>query len=218
MALWTLNPPQSHDVYTVVYLLKDALRSALNDAWFFERTAFPKADVKGAGHAEIAARLGRFRVSCKTFQEREALMLAKLLRARTWANELRKLVPELQGDIDQFLEATEACEHMQAEFLRDAQRIFHGGGSLSRFLTRRKPEWDESPDGNRDIAPAKGLYLVGGQKALYELRAACEVFLGQVDDEFFSPNANDIPETAELPVDHLDLLEELPQQRLEALQ
>ncbi|MBI4723527.1 MAG: hypothetical protein HY765_00395, partial [Rhodomicrobium sp.] len=114
MALWTINPNQDHDVYTVVYLLKDALRSALSDAWFFERTALSRADIKGAGHAEIAARLGRFRDSCKTFQEREALMLTKLLRARTWAAELRKLVPEIQWDIDQFIEATEACVQMQA--------------------------------------------------------------------------------------------------------
>ena len=140
MALWTLNPPQHHDIYTVVYFLKDALSSALEDAWFFEKTALPKADVKGAGHAEIAARLGRFRDGCKNFQEREALMLTKLSRARIWAAELRKLAPEVQHDADQFLEATEACEEMQAEFVRDAQRMFNGGGLLSRFLARRKPE------------------------------------------------------------------------------
>src|SRR5271166_6216245 len=101
MALWTINPTQDHDVYTVVYLLKDALKSALSDAWFFERTAIPKVEVKGAGHAEIAAKLGRFREGCMNFKEREALMLTKLLRARTWAVELRKLTPEVQPDIDQ---------------------------------------------------------------------------------------------------------------------
>ena len=85
MALWTLNPPQQDDIYTVVYFLKDTLSSTLEDAWFFERTALPKVDVKGSGHAEIAARLGRFRDGCKTFQEREALMLMKLSRARIWA-------------------------------------------------------------------------------------------------------------------------------------
>ena len=47
MALWTLNPPQQEDIYTVVYFLKDTLSSALEDAWFFERTALPKVDVKG---------------------------------------------------------------------------------------------------------------------------------------------------------------------------
>jgi len=184
MALWTINPNQDHDVYTTVYLLKDALRSALSDAWFFERTALPKAEMKGAGHAEIAARLGRFRDSCKGFQEREALMLMKLLRARIWAAELRKLVPEFQLDIDQFLDATEPCETMQGEFMKDAQSMFHGGGSLARFLSRRKPAAADGAHGSE--APAEGGYLVGGRKALYELRVACEVFLSQIEGEFFS--------------------------------
>jgi hypothetical protein len=184
MALWTINPNQDHDVYTTVYLLKDALRSALSDAWFFERTALPKAEMRGAGHAEIAARLGRFRDSCKGFQEREALMLMKLLRARSWAFELRKLVPEFQLDIDQFLDATEPCETMHGEFTKDAQSMFNGGGSLARFLSRRRPAAIDGAEESK--TSADGSYLVGGRKALYELRVACEVFLGQIEEEFFS--------------------------------
>ncbi len=209
MALWTVNSNHGHDVYTIVYLLKDALKSALNDAWFFERTALPKADVKGAGHAEIAAKLGRFRDRCKSFQEREALMLTKLLRARAWAAELRKLSPQFQIDIDQFLESTEPCHELQGGFLKDAQNIFNGGASLLRFLSQRKPGAgagaDESP------TPAGGHYLVGGRKALYELRAACEVFLGQIDQEFFSSasGAHHLP-YLEKPVE--PALEGLPEQ------
>ncbi len=188
MTLWTIHPKHDHDLYTVVYLLKDALRSALSDAWFFERTALPKTEMKGAGHAEIAARLGRFRDSCKGFQEREALMLMKILRARTWASELRKLAPELQPDVDQFIEATESCEEMQSAFMKDAQRMFHGGGSLGRFLSQRKPAVCEGVADN-SVSPDGG-YLVGGQTALYELRVACEVFLSQVNGEFFSSDAS----------------------------
>jgi hypothetical protein len=184
MALWSIDPPQNHDIYTVVYLLRDALKSALNDAWFFERTSIPKVEVRGAGHAEIAARLGRFRDGCMSFKEREALMLAKILRARAWAGELRKLVPEVQADIDQFLEATEPCEEISASYVKDAQSMFHGGGSLIRFLAARKPHLDE-PQGD-DEPSAGSPYLVGGRKALYELRAPCEMFLGQIEDEFFA--------------------------------
>ena len=188
MALWTLNPPQQEDIYTVVYFLKDALSSALEDAWFFEKTALPRADVKGAGHAEIAARLGRFRVGCKTFQEREALMLMKLSRARIWAAELRKVAPEVQHDADQFLDATEACEEMKGEFVRDAQRMFNGGGLLTRFLARRKAHEERQSHCAHD-----GGYRVGGRTELFELRAACEVFLAQINDGFFpasQPAAN----------------------------
>jgi len=189
MALWTLNPPQQEDIYTVVYFLKDALSSALEDAWFFEKTALPSADVKGAGHAEIAARLGRFRDGCKTFQEREALMLMKLSRARIWAAELRKIAPEIQHDVDQFLDATEACEEMKAEFVRDAQRMFNGGGLLTRFLARRAAHREE----RQGHCAHDGGYRVGGRTELFELRAACEVFLVQINDGFFpasQPAAN----------------------------
>ncbi len=182
MALWTIDPTQDHDVYTIVYLLKDALRSALSDARFFESTALPRVEVKGAGHAEIAARLGRFREGCMSFKEREALMLTKLLRARNWATELRKLAPEIHPEIDRFLEATEPCHELQAGYLRDTQRMFHGGGSLSRFLSLRKPGGGEP---SQESVTSTG-YLVGGRKAVYELRSACEVFLNQIDDEFFS--------------------------------
>jgi hypothetical protein len=183
MTLWTINPSQDHDVYTVVYLLKDALRSALSDAWYFERTALPKTDLKGAGHDEIAAKLGRFRDSCKSFEEREALMVTKLLRARNWAQELRGLAPEFQIDIDAFLEATAACEQIQSGFLRDAQRMFNGGMSLVRFLAQRKP--DPAAPKAMMGQPAGMTYLVGGHTALYELHGACEAFLAQIDCEFF---------------------------------
>jgi hypothetical protein len=181
MAVWTTDSRLNHDVYTVVYLLKDALRSAVDDALFCERTSCPKPDVKGAGHAEISARLGRFRDACNVFREREALMLTKLLRARTWAGELRKLAPELQEEVDQFVDATEGCQKLQAEFIRDAQRMFHGGGALSRFLARRQPH----PAEPEEDAAANSQSGAGGQAEILELRVACEVFLAQVNNEFF---------------------------------
>ncbi len=183
MSIWTIDSRQDHDVYTVVYLLKDALRSALEDALFCERTSFPKPDVKGAGHAEISARLGRFRDACNVFREREALMLTKLLRARTWASELRKLSPEFQEEVDQFVEATEPCHKLQAEFMRDAQRMFHGGGSLSRFFSRRQSETAEQEE---VAANSQSSNQSADHAKILELRVACEVFLAQVNTEFFA--------------------------------
>ncbi len=189
MALWTINPPPQEDIYAIVYLLKDALTSALEDAWFFEKTALPRADIRGAGHAEIAARLGRFRDGCKTFQEREALMLTKLSRARAWAAELKRLTSDIPHEIEQFLDATALCGEMQAEFVRDAQRMFNGGHSLIRFLARRKPEGAGAEA--EAVCAHDGSYRVGGRTALFELRAACEVFLGQIDQAFFPANAEE---------------------------
>jgi hypothetical protein len=185
MSLWTIKPDQDHDVYTVVYLLKDALRSALSDAWYFERTALQKADIKGAGHAEIAAKLGRFRDSCRSFEEREALMVTKVLRARNWAAELKRLEPAFQLDIDRFLDETEPCAEIQTGFLRDAQRMFNGGISVVRFLSQRKPDTGADIEAGGQAA-ADGPYLVGGRMPLSLLAAACDAFLSQIDGEFFS--------------------------------
>ncbi len=214
MALWTMNLVQHEDIYAVVYLLKDALRSALDDAWFFERTALPTADLRGAGHAEIAARLGRFRDSCKGFQEREALMLTKLTRARAWAAELKTLTSDIQHEIDQFLDATAACDEMRAEFVPDAQRIFNGGTSLLRFLARRKPETadGESPPSGHDAC-----YRVGGRTALFELRAACEVFLGQINEEFFRSAPEEPAALAEPLAAYLEAPKEQPAPAPEAV-
>ena len=43
-------------------------------------------------------------------------------------------------------------------------------------------------------------YLIGGQKALFELRAACEAFLSQIDGEFFSSDTGEaVPARAAVP-------------------
>jgi|GEM_PF-6474778 len=205
MALWTTYSDTDHDVYTIVYLLKDALQSALDDAWFFERTSCPKPEVKGAGYAEISARLGRYRDACNGFKEREAMMLTKLLRARLWAGELRKLSPEVHDEIDQFLDATEQCHKLQGDFLNDVQRMFNGGGSLSRFLMKRRGEDSFGSAGEARAKPRD--YLVGGQTALLELRVSCEVFLSQIVDRFFSEQIGNPDREAKKRDDFLAYLE-----------
>ena len=182
MTLWTIKPDQDHDVYTVVYLLKDALRSALSDAWYFERTALHKADLKGAGHAEIAAKLGRFRDSCKGFEEREALMVTKLCAPGTGPRN-SGLEPEFQPDIDTLPRCDWALRgnpvrvpagrsaHIQR---RHVARPVPPRGSRRR---RRK-----AAGGQPAVAPTS----LAARKALYELRAACEEFLAEIDSEFFS--------------------------------
>ncbi len=70
--------------------------------------------------------------------------------------------------------------------------MFNGGMSLVRFLAQRKPE----PGAARPTMgqPEGTSYLVGGQKALYELRAACEAFLAEIDSEYFSTEPEEAPE------------------------
>ncbi len=187
MALWTVTENDDQSLYTVVYLLKDALHSALGDALFLEEATCPKAEVKGASHTELSARLSRFRDRCNGLKEREALMLTKLMRVRQWTEELRRLAPEISDDADQFIEATSGCYRFQGDFVNDAERMFNGGLSLNRFLARRQPGDDEVSA----KAVVHGDYRVGGETLVFELRVACEVFLDQIDAEFFPQTTGD---------------------------
>jgi hypothetical protein len=183
MALWVNHDESSDGLYTTVYFLRDALESALEHAAYLTATVCRKPDLmRGAGHAEISARLNRFRSSFLELQTREAMMVTKLLRAREWAAELKRAAPQIKSDADQFIDATSICETLQNEYVSDPQRLFHGRELPSRYLERRHGAVDPAAD---RTTPATE-YRVGGVVDLLELRVACEVFLSQLDQEFFS--------------------------------
>jgi hypothetical protein len=189
MALWANQDEGRDDVYTTVYFLRDALDSVLGHAGYLTAAVCRKpALVRGAGHAEIAARLNRFRSSYMELRTREAMLVTKLLRAREWAAELRRAAPQIRGDIDQFLDATGVCERLHGEYVSDPQRLFHGGEMPMRFLERRQASGEMDAGA---CLPAQD-YRVGGAVDLLELRVACEVFLSQIDQEFF-PDAPPAP-------------------------
>lgn len=207
MALWTNHEETQDDLYTTVYFLRDALNSALEHAAFLKETICRKPHlIRGAGHAEIAARLSRFRSSFNELRSHEAMMVTKLLRAREWAAELKRAAPEIRPDAEQFIDATADCETLHSEYVSDPQRLFHGVDMPVRYLERRQGGFD----GDGEIAHQSGRdYRVGGRIDLLELRVACEVFLSQIDQEFFggvSPADAVAHEESQLP--HLQLTEE----------
>jgi hypothetical protein len=126
------------------------------------------------------------------------MMLTKLLRARDWAGELRRAAPQIRDDADQFIDATSVCEELQAEFVSDPQRLFNGGELPLRFMEGR---------GSAGSGPSHD-YRVGGRVDLLELRVACEVFLAQIDQHFFSDDLPNETRRASGILAYLDLAEE----------
>jgi hypothetical protein len=206
MALWSTYETRNENLNTVLYFLRDGLASAIADAALLASTAcsLPRPHA-GAGHNEISAQLGRLRQVYETLRHREALFVTKLLRAREWAVEARKLAPQIKAEADQFLEAVEHCEELSYEYTSDPQRIFHGGDMPSRLLSRRPEETRGHGYGGHGSG-AGGDYYIAGKAGLLELRVACEVFLGQIQAEFFSGDASPTPQTGrETFLPYLDL-------------
>jgi hypothetical protein len=179
MSVWAVPSGQDH-IYTVVYLLRDALQAACAEARHVEQVVCAKPEMRGANVTEVHARLGRFRESCKDLKTREGLLLTKLSRARQWARELKDQADGIEDDVDQFLDATSGCDRCVAAYVPDAQSLFNGGFSAARFLAER---------GNQTLVAAEvpsSEYQVGGSTPAIELRVACEVFLSQIEREFFT--------------------------------
>lgn len=204
MALWTTEAEDNRDLYTTIYFLRDALFSALDDAAFLKNTACRKPDtLRGSGHAEIAARLTRFRMSFNALKSREAMMITKIIRAREWAVSLRRAAPHIREDIEQFLDATAVCQTIQSDFVANAQRAFHGADAPARFLEQRQGD-----AGDRYGAGLSD-YRVGGRVDLLELRLACEVFLSQIEQTFIADHDADEPEDSEPSWRYLQLTDEM---------
>lgn len=206
MALWTNHDEKPDRLYTTVYFLRDALESALDHAAVLRETPCRKPSlIRGAGHAEIAARLTRFRSSFNELRCHEAMMVTKILRAREWASELKRAAPRIRADAEQFMDATAGCEDIQTEYVSDPQRLFHGGEMPARFLGQRNAGYFEAgPEGR---TPSQD-YRVGGRIDLLELRVACEVFLSQIDQCFFSETPPAPAHDNETIVPHLPLPED----------
>ncbi len=205
MALWTNYDETQDSLYTTIYFLRDAIESALDHAAHLKETACRKpALIRGAGHAEIAARLSRFRSSFNELRSHEALLVTKLIRAREWAAELKRAAPRIRADAEQFIDATADCETLQCEYVSDPQRLFHGGDLPVRFLEQRQVGFGAVND---SAAPQGQDYRVGGRVDLLELRVACEVFLSQIDQIFFADEKPALKHDETL-VPHLQLTDE----------
>jgi hypothetical protein len=123
---------------SIVYFLSEALRAAIGAGDSLQQSGYDMPQIDhGMDCGEITERLASFRQCVQALWSREVLMIAKILRARELAKELRVHEPELRPEIDTFRLATVRSSDMQEMLQPDAQKLFNGAVEPKRFLETR---------------------------------------------------------------------------------
>jgi len=155
---------------SIVYFLSEALRAAIEAGDRLQQSVRSEPQIApGMDCSEIANQLASFRHFTQSLWSCEVLMLAKILRARDLAKELRLYEPELKPEIDTFRLATVISADLQDMLLPAAQNVFNGAIQPKRFLEARGyPESDGVAAGDALLG-----YRVAGQVDVRLLLDAC---------------------------------------------
>ena len=154
---------------SIVYFLSEALRAAIEAGDSLQQSGsdIPHLD-HGMDCGEITDKLATFRQYIHGLWSREVILIAKILRARELAKELRVHEPELRPEIDTFRLATVSSADMQESLLPDAQNLFNGAVQPKRFLETRGYSAID------DAGSAMLGYRIAGQVDVRLLLDACE--------------------------------------------
>lgn len=191
--MWFKMQASAERMEAVLYLLCSSLYSALEDSEFLTRGSCEVPDIgPGLGTTEIISRLADFRRRAADAGNCEALLVARINRARWWARELVRFEPHMRGDIQAFLVATNACEHLGERLRPDAYRLFDGAGHPGQFLTQRlSPRstataalGELSDASSRNKVSALPSYFVGGEVRMDDLQDACETLLARLAQHY----------------------------------
>lgn len=156
---------------SIVYFLSEALRAAIEAGDSLQQSGcdVPQID-SGMDCGEITERLASFRQYIQALWSREVLMIAKILRARDLARELRVHESELRPEIDTFRLATVSSADLQEMLLPDAQNLFNGAIQPKRFLdTRGYSAMSDTESGHQLLG-----YRIAGRVDVRLLLDACE--------------------------------------------
>lgn len=171
MNMGFLSTDDEGHLESVVYFLSEALRAAIEAG---DRLQLSVCDMPQIGPgmdcSEMASKLAAFRIYTHSLWSCEVMMLAKILRARDLAKELRLYEPELKPEIDTFRLATVNSSDLQDTLLPDAQNVFNGAVQPKRFLEARGFPGFDGVDTND---PLLG-YKVAGRVDVRLLLDACE--------------------------------------------
>ncbi len=182
--MWMTSIINDERLQSVVFFLSDTLRSILEDCETLQisRCAQPSIGAE-ASCEEIFSQLEQFRNQVKLIRSREAIMVAKLARAREWAKLLKGLAPRIKPEINLFLLGTVFCGDLQQAMLPNVQQEFNGGSLSRRFLGERLKEEDVHSNG---IQPATDgvSYIIAGKVRIEDLMLACERLLTTLDASF----------------------------------
>jgi hypothetical protein len=156
---------------SIVYFLSEALRAAIEAGDSLQQSGcdVPHLD-HGMDCGEIADKLASFRQYIQGLWSQEVLLIAKILRARELAKELRVHEPELRPEIDTFRLATVSSADMQETLLPDAQNLFNGAIQPKRFLEIRGYSAIDDAGGADSLLG----YRIAGQVDVRLLLDACE--------------------------------------------
>lgn len=156
-------------VESIVYFLTEALRAAVESGDSVHQSLCEAPQLScNMSCDEITDRLAAYRKHSRAIWSYEALMVAKLMRARELARELRGLEAELRPELDIFRLATVTCADLQDLLLPSAQNIFNG-------MDRRRFGEDRTAslfDGIQ-ADPLAG-YRIAGHTDMNLLLGACE--------------------------------------------
>jgi hypothetical protein len=156
-------------IESIVYFLTEALRAAVESADSVQQSLCDAPQLSSNMNCgEIAERLALYRKHRRAVWSYEVLMIAKIMRARELAKELRLLDPELRPDIDTFRLATVSSADLQDLLMPNAQTLFNG-------LDHSRRLYDSSAlfDGAAKSDPLDG-YRIAGHTEMSLLLNACE--------------------------------------------
>lgn len=157
-------------VESIVYFLTEALRAAVESADSVQLSLCDAPQLSSNMNCgEIAERLALYRKHRRAVWSYEVLMVAKIMRARELARDLRMLDLELRPEIDTFRLATVSCPDLQDLLMPNAQSVFHGLDHSHRLYHDTSALFD----GAAKSDPLDG-YRIAGHTEMSLLLSACE--------------------------------------------
>jgi len=165
-----LTSDEDNHVESIVYFLTEALRAAVESGDSVQQGLCEAPQIApNMSCAEITERLALYRKHMRAVWSYEVLLVAKLMRARDLAKELRAIETELRPELDTFRLATVSCADLQELLMPSAQNVFNGADQLGRFLAESgRTQFDGAK-----TDPLSG-YRVAGHTDIRLLLSACE--------------------------------------------
>jgi len=190
--MWMTSIIDNEKLLSVVFLLSDTLRGVLSDGRDLVETGVRMPPTgSDASAAEVFAKLERHRQHMDRIRCREALLIARLSRAREWAKLLKRVDPDFKPEINIFLLGTVYCEDLKQAYMPNVQSDFNGGRLTRRFVADRLREADSGGAGDGEVSLA---YIVAGKVAITDLLAAAEAMLAALDRRYGLYEGMETPE------------------------
>ncbi len=176
--MWMTSIIDNEKLQSVVFFLSDTLRGVLADGLNLKEASVEVPPIgSDATAADVHLKLERHRQQLDRIRCREALMVARLSRAREWAKLLKRIDPDFRPEINVFLLGTVYCEDLKQAYMPNVQADFNGGRLPKRFVADRLRE--THGDGEVSLA-----YIVAGKVAVTDLLSAAETMLAALDRRY----------------------------------